>query len=82
MTHVNVVGSIKIDYFARGAGLQLVEMANQKAPTRHLPPVARVKRELRKLGQRTLESVLGTAFLGGRRPLGQNLVVVLRKPEA
>jgi hypothetical protein len=82
VTHVSVVGSVKIQYFARGAGLRLVEMANQRAPTGHLPTVLRLKRELRKAGQRGLEALLGKTFYDGRRPLGQNLVTVLHKSES
>lgn len=80
MTHVSVVGTIKIRYIAQCAGLEVLSIENETSVVKGLPMSRLLKRLVRKTVHFCVEWVLGIAFFGTRRPLGQNLMVKLRKP--
>lgn len=80
VTHVNVVGTIKIRYFANAAGLEVVDVANPSTPRGRLAWRRKLAYRLRDALRDAVEFVIGWIFFGGKRPLAQNLVAVLKRP--
>lgn len=80
VTHVNVIGSTKIRYFASAAGLSVVTIKNPERPSAHLSARQRCGRLLRSVIVASVERLVGWTFFGGRLPLAPNMIAVLKKP--
>lgn len=80
VTHINDVGSDKLRYFALGAGLSVLELANQANSLGHLRIIPRIRAELTQLVRSGVEVVLGKLFFHRRIPLSSNMIAVLQKP--
>ena len=81
VTHVSVIGSAKLGYFAKAAQLRLVALHNQAVPMRDVRLRKKLSGAVRHVVQGSLERLIGWTFYGARRPLAQNVVAVLRKPD-
>lgn len=81
VTHVSVVGGLKLRYFAAAAGLQVVCVKNPERPVGHLRIKRRVAEVVRSVARAGIERVLGWVFYGSRLPLAPNMIAVLRRPE-
>jgi 2-polyprenyl-3-methyl-5-hydroxy-6-metoxy-1,4-benzoquinol methylase len=79
VTHVNTIGSLKLKQLALQAQLEVVALKNVEVPrpTRGIRPL--LKHAFGLVARGVIERVLGYAYYGGRRPLADNLVAILRK---
>ena len=80
VTHINVIGSIKIGYFAGESGLSVVALSNQATPFHHLSVRHKARRWVRVALRGCIEELFGRTFYSGRRPLATNLIAVLQRP--
>lgn len=80
VTHLSVVGGLKLRYFAAAAGLQVVRVKNPERPLGHLSMKQRAAEAARSVARASIERLLGWVYFGSRLPLAPNMVAVLKTP--
>jgi SAM-dependent methyltransferase len=79
-THVNTIGGDKLAYFARSAGLRVLEMRAPALPVSGFGFSRTMRRRAIGLGRFVVERIVAALYFGGRLvPLDPNYVAVLAR---
>jgi len=80
-THVTTLGSARVDYLARSAGLEIDAMRAPALPLKGIGLRRSLRRRLILAGRALIERCIGLLYFGGQRiPLDPNYTAVLRRP--
>lgn len=81
-THVSTLGYQRLEFFARGCGLHVVEIRAPKLPARGVGLARGLKRCALKAARSLIERVVAQLYFGGRRiALDPNYVAVLARSQ-
>lgn len=77
-THVTTLGRQKLEYLARGAGLEVAEIRSPALPIMGRGLITALRRTLLKIARYMIERPISLLYFGGRRiPLDSNYVAIL-----
>jgi 2-polyprenyl-3-methyl-5-hydroxy-6-metoxy-1,4-benzoquinol methylase len=80
-THVTTLGSTRITYFARRAGLEVVAVRSPALPVRGVGFIRGLRRFLIRGARHVIELVAAQLYFGGRKiPFDPNYTAVLQRP--
>jgi 2-polyprenyl-3-methyl-5-hydroxy-6-metoxy-1,4-benzoquinol methylase len=82
-THITTLGSTRIAYFARRAGLEVVAVRSPALPVRGVGLIRGFRRLAIRGARHIVEYVVGQLYFGGQSiPFDPNYTAVLRRPES